>query len=145
MPYYTGRDGSVLIGTTRVAKVKSWSLDTSVKLLETNVLGDFADTYTPSFKGASGNCTLLYYRFGPGDNTALALFTSIINRVHKLGAINESDVLEMQLRISDAANDTIRFRAYIESCQMGSNTGELATVPCNFRVNGDFLSAGVIT
>lgn len=145
MPYYSGRDGSVAVGTTKVAKVRNWSLDTSVKLLDTNVLGDFADTYTPSFKGATGSCTLLYFRPGVGDNTSLLSFTNLITRIHKTGAILESDAIDLQLRISDATNDTIKLRAYIESCQFASNTGELCVVPCNFKATGDFQTAGTIT
>ena len=40
-----GKSGKVMIGTSNVAEIKSWSLDTSVDMLDDTVLGDSWKTF----------------------------------------------------------------------------------------------------
>ena len=92
MGFYTGRTGSLAVaGGLPVAKIKDWSLDTTVELLSTNDISSFANTFTPGVKGATGSATLLYYRLESGESASFQQFTAMLGKVMKTGAI-ERDI-----------------------------------------------------
>lgn len=144
MGFYTGRSGSLVVDGKPVAKIRDWSLETTVELLNTNTVDSTSNTFTPGIKGASGSATLMYYRLEAGESANYTQFTALLSKIHKVGAVTESDRVLMQLRISTNANDDIQFYAYITSAQLGVSTGELSSVPIQFTVDGDFLAGGVI-
>ena len=127
-----------------VAKIRDWSLETTVELLNTNTVDSTSNTFTPGIKGASGSSTLMYYRLEAGESATYTQFTALLSKIHKVGAVTESDRVLMQLRTSTSTNDDIQFYAYITSAQLGVSTGELSSVPIQFTVDGDFLAGGVI-
>ena len=137
MAYFTGRTGSITVGSNNMAKLRDWSLETTVELLSTNVIGDFANTFVPGFKGATGSATLLYYRTETEDGTDLQ-FTTLLNKVHKVGAITEADKVELILNVGTNVKDDVKFNAYITSASISVSTAELTVVPINFTVDGDF-------
>lgn len=144
MGFYTGRSGSLVVDGKPVAKIRDWSLETTVELLNTNTVDSTSNTFTPGIKGASGSATLMYYRLEAGESANYTQFTALLNKIHKVGAVTESDRVLMTLRTSTNANDDIQFYAYITSAQLGISTGELSSVPIQFTVDGDFLAGGVI-
>ena len=144
MGFYTGRSGSLVVDGKPVAKIRDWSLETTVELLNTNTVDSTSNTFTPGIKGATGSATLMYYRLEAGESVAYTEFTALLSKIHKIGAITESDRVLMQLRTSTNANDDIQFYAYITSAQLGVSTGELSSVPIQFTVDGDFIAGGVI-
>ena len=127
-----------------VAKIRDWSLATTVELLNTNTVDSTSNTFTPGIKGASGSATVMYYRLEAGESGTYTQFTALLSKIHKVGAVTESDRVLMQLRTSTSTNDDIQFYAYITSAQLGVSTGELSSVPIQFTVDGDFLAGGVI-
>lgn len=144
MGFYTGRSGSLVVDGKPIAKIRDWSIDTTVELLSTNTVDSTSNTFTPGIKGATGSATLMYYRLEAGESANYTQFTALLSKIHKLGAITESDRVLMQLRTSTSANDSIQFYAYITSAQLAVSTGELNSVPIQFTVDGDFLAGGVI-
>ena len=148
MGFYTGRTGKLEFwdgaAYKPVAKIRDWSVETSVELLSTTAIDSTAATFTPGLKSASGSATLLYYRLEAGESTRLSQFTALLGKVQKVGAVTESDRVRLRLRVSDDAADDLEFFAYITSAQVGVSTGELVTVPIQFSVDGDFLANGVI-
>lgn len=144
MGFYTGRSGSLVVDGKPVAKIRDWSLETTVELLNTNTVDSTSNTFTPGIKGASGSATLMYYRLEAGESATYTEFTALLSKIHKLGAITESDRVLMTLRTSTSSNDDIQFYAYITSAQLAVSTGELNSVPIQFTVDGDFLAGGVI-
>lgn len=142
--FYTGRSGSIVFGGKAVAKVRDWSLETTVELLSTSTIDSIASTFTPGIKGATGSATLVYYRLEAGESATLTQFTALLSKIHKIGAISESDRVQLTLNVGGTADDNIVFNAYITSATVGSATGELSIVPIQFTVDGDFLSGGVI-
>lgn len=148
MGFYTGRtgklefwDGSVY---KPVAKIRDWSLETSVELLSTTVVDSTASTYTPGLKSASGSATLLYYRLEAGESATLSQFTALLGKIQKVGAVTEADRVKLKLRVGIESADDIEFFAYLTSAQVGVSTGELVVVPIQFSVDGDFIADGVI-
>jgi len=148
MGFYTGRTGKLEFWNGSafkpVAKIRDWSLETSLELLSTTVVDSTVSTYTPGMKSASGSATLLYYRLEAGESATLEQFTTLLARIQKVGAITESDRVRLRLRVGGDAADDIEFYAYITSAQVGVSTGELVSVPIQFTVDGDFIANGTI-
>lgn len=144
MGFYTGRTGKLEISGKPVAKIRDWSLETSVELLSTSAIDSTAATYTPGMKSASGSATLLYYRLEPFESFAYSEFTALLSKIQKVGAVTESDRVRLKLKVGADAADDIEFNAYITSAQVGVSTGELVSVPIQFTVDGDFVAGGVI-
>jgi hypothetical protein len=144
MGFYTGRSGSLVIDSKPVAKIRDWSLDTTVELINTNTVDSTSNTFVPGIKSATGSATLVYYRLEAGESATYSQFTALLSKIQKVGAVAESDRVLMELRVGSNANDNIQFYAYITSAQVAVSTGELTSVPIQFTVDGDFIAGGVI-
>jgi hypothetical protein len=139
MGFYTGRTGSLAIaGGLPVAKIKDWSLDTTVELLSTNDISSSVNTFTPGVKGATGSATLLYYRLESGESGAYQQFTAMLGKVMKTGTVETTDRVFMELNVGGGVADDIKFYAYITNATVGVSTGELSTVQVQFTMDGDF-------
>jgi predicted DNA-binding protein with PD1-like motif len=137
MAFYTGRTGSLAVNGTQVAKIRDWSIETTVELLSTNTIESTSNTFVPGVKGATGSATLMYYRTEASD-VGKTQFTTLLNKIQKTGAIETSDRVEIELNVGTDSKDDIKFNAYITSATVSTSTGELAVVPVNFTVDGDF-------
>jgi hypothetical protein len=138
MGFYTGRTGSLIFGGKPIAKIRDWSLDTTVELLSTNTIDSSVNTFTPGVKGATGSATLMYYRLEPGESATLNQFTTLLTKIMQKGAIEASDRVFLDLNVGGIAADDIKFNAYITSAQVSVSTGELSVVPIQFTMDGDF-------
>jgi hypothetical protein len=140
MGFYTGRTGSLVYASKPVAKIRDWSLETTVELLSTNTIDSAVNTFTPGVKGATGSATLLYYRLESGE-TGFTQFTALLNKIMKIGAVAEADKVFLKLNVAGGTKETpddIKFYAYITSAQVSVSTGELSVVPIQFTMDGDF-------
>ena len=138
MGFYTGRTGSLVFGGKPVAKIRDWSIDTTVELLSTNTIDSAVNTFTPGIKGATGSATLMYYRLESGESASFTQFTALLGKIMKGGAVTESDRVLLQLNVGGSVADNIDFNAYITSAQVTASTGELSVVPIQFTMDGDF-------
>ena len=138
MGFFTGRSGHIKIAGKKVAKIRDWSLETTVELISTNAIESHTNTFTPGVKGATGSATMMYYRLESGENTSYEQFTTILNKIMQKGAIETGDRIRLDLSISGAAKDDIHVDVYITSATVSVSTGELSVVPFNFTVDGDF-------
>ena len=134
MTFYTGREGSIKLGSNVVEKVRDWSLETTVELLNTTTIDSGVSTFTPGVKGATGSATLLYYKEGTTN------FTDILSKILKTSEITTSDKVNLTLRVQGSAANSITFDAYITSATVSVSSGELVVVPFNFTVDGEFDS-----
>jgi hypothetical protein len=78
MGFYTGRSGSLVFNGKPVAKIRDWSLETTVELLSTSTIDSTASTFTPGIKGATGSATLVYYRLESGESATYTEFTALL-------------------------------------------------------------------
>ena len=138
MAFFTGRTGSLVFGGKPVAKIRDWSLDTTVELLSTNTIESASNTFTPGVKGATGSATLMYYRLETGESASFAEFTELLSKIMKTGSIETSQRVLLELNVGAGINDDIKFNAYITSANVSVSTGELSVVPITFTVDGDF-------
>ena len=144
MGFYTGCTGSLVYLGRPVAKVRDWSIETSLDMLETTTLENCTKTFVPSTKTTTGSATLMYYRLESGESASFTEFTALLSRLHKTGQVTTSDRVQLSLRTSTAANDDIVFNAYITNAQISVSPNELVIVPIQFQVDGDFLANGTI-
>ena len=140
MGFYTGRSGSLVYNGKPIAKIRDWSVETTVELLATNSIDSTVNTFTPGVKGATGSATLMYYKLEAGEGATKTEFTQLLNKIMRLGAIGENQRVFLELNIGGGADDDIKFNAYITSAQVSVSTGELSVVPIQFTMDGDFNS-----
>jgi len=138
MAFFTGRSGSLIFNSKPVAKIRDWSVESTLELLSTNTIDSTSNTFTPGVKGATGSATLMYYRLESGESGSLTEFTALLSKIHKVGSIETSDRVSMELNVGAGDSDDIKFNAYITSASISVSTGELSVVPINFTVDGDF-------
>jgi hypothetical protein len=138
MGFYTGRSGSLVYNGKKVAKIRDWSVETTLELLSTNAIDSTVNTFTPGVKGATGSATLMYYRLEAGESATRTEFTQLLNKIMRLGGINVNQRVFLELNVGGGADDDIKFDAYITSAQVSVSTGELSVVPIQFTMDGDF-------
>ena len=138
MGFFTGRTGSLVFNSKPVAKIRDWSLETTVELLSTNTIDSSVNTFVPGVKGATGSATLMYYKLETGENATLTQFTELLAKIMKTGAITTSEKVLLELNVGAGNTDDIKFNAYITSASVSVSTGELSVVPISFTVDGDF-------
>ena len=143
MGFYTGRSGSLVFDSKPVAKIRDWSVETTVELLYTNTIDSAVNTFTPGIKGATGSATLMYYRLESGESAGFTQFTALLSKIMKGGAAEPTDRVLLELNVGGAAADDIMFNAYITSAQVSVSTGELSVVPIQFTMDGDFIDVVV--
>lgn len=143
MGFYTGRSGSLTFAGKPVAKIRDWSVETTVELLPTNAIDSTVNTFTPGVKGATGSATLMYYRLESGESATKTQFTALLGKIMKGGAITDADRVFLELNVGGDAADDIKFNAFITSAQVSVSTGELSVVPIQFTMDGDFTEVVV--
>jgi hypothetical protein len=143
MGFYTGRTGSLSFDGKPVAKIRDWSVETTVELLPTNSIDSTVNTFTPGIKGATGSATLMYYRLESGESATKTQFTALLGKIMKGGAITDADRVFLELNVGGDAADDIKFNAFITSAQVSVSTGELSVVPIQFTMDGDFTEVVV--
>ena len=143
MGFYTGRSGSLSFAGKPVAKIRDWSVESTVELLPTNSIDSTVNTFTPGVKGATGSATLMYYRLESGESATKTQFTALLGKIMKGGAITDADRVLLELNVGGAAADDIKFNAFITSAQVSVSTGELSVVPIQFTMDGDFTEVVV--
>jgi len=128
-----------------VLKIRDWSIDTSLELLETTTIDTAVKSYTPGMVSSTGSATVMYYRVESGDIGVQ--FEQLLNKVMKTTntGVTSSDRVGMVLRagsqpgIGADVKDDIAFNAYITNAGITVGTGELTSVSLQFTVDGPFI------
>jgi hypothetical protein len=156
MGFYTGRSGRMFLtpiltaapnpaANQAVLKIRDWSLETTLELLETTTIDTAVKNYTPGMVSSTGSATVMYYRSEPGD--VGVQFEQLLNKVMKTSSagVTEADRVGMVFRVGAQPGvgadikDDIAFNAYITSAGITVGTGELTSVSLQFTVDGAFL------
>jgi len=158
MAFYTGRTGALFltsadtsdptaVSSEQALKLRDWSLETTLELLETTTLDTAVKGFTPGVVSSTGSATVLYYRReGTTSTEPGTQFDQFLNKIMKgtVAGVTEADRIGMILRVGNTAGigndikDDIAFNAYITSASLAVNAGELASVAINFTVDGPF-------
>jgi hypothetical protein len=158
MAFYTGRTGALYMSSDtsgevnpdaadKALKLRDWSLDTTLELLETTTVDTAVKSYTPGASSATGSATLMYYRREGSLSTEPGVqFNKFLAKIMKSNAtgVTESDRVTLILRVGTTTGtgndikDDIAFNAYITSAGLSVSTGELSSVSIQFTVDGPF-------
>lgn len=158
MAFYTGRTGALFMSDSgtgvvtpttsqQALKLRDWSLETSLELLETSTVDTAVKSYTPGMVSSTGSATVLYYRREGTTSTEPGVqFEQFLNKVMKTttAGITESDRVTLVLRAgvepgtTGDVKDDIAFNAYITNASVQVSTGELTSVAIQFTVDGPF-------
>jgi hypothetical protein len=147
MSFYTGRTGRLQYrangvsggAITNVAKIRDWSIETTVELLSTNTIDTKANTFTPGVMGATGSATIMYYKEGGSSGPNVEYFFDKVMKTSE--GVEESDRVYLELMIDSNNADRIGFHAYITSASISVSTGELVSGTINFTMDGTFNNA----
>jgi len=156
MGFYTGRSGKIFLyeggainpvptTATAVLKIRDWSIETSLELLETTTIDTAVKSYTPGMVSSTGSATVMYYRKEASD--VGVQFDVLLNKIMKTNnaGVGTGDRVGFSLRAGTQAGvgtdikDDIAFNAYITSASITVGTGELTSVAIQFTVDGPFL------
>jgi hypothetical protein len=156
MGFYTGRSGRLFLtpilsaapnpsASQAVLKIRDWSIETSLELLETTTIDTAVKSYTPGMVSSTGSATVMYYRRESGD--VGVQFEQMLNKIMKTSqvGVTESDRVGLVLRagsqpgVGADIKDDIAFNAYITNAGITVGTGELTSVSISFTVDGPFL------
>ena len=136
--FYSGTNGQLFIDGAAAAKVASWSMNSSLGLLDTTTLGDTDSTSTPGLRTNTGSCTLYYYAPIGGTNSA----STLINKLLKSGTAGvapEAELVTLSLRFDiggGRATRKLEGPAYLTSVEMTCAVGEVLSANCAFQING---------
>jgi hypothetical protein len=169
MGFYTGRTGALYISESpgyysgdvvnwdvygppgsnqfQVLKLRDWSLETTLELLETTTADTAVKAYTPGMASATGSATVLYYRReGTTSTEPGQQFDVLLKKIMKTtqGGVQQGDRVLMGLRTGTTLagsdnKDDISFSAWITNASLQVSTGELSSVAIQFTVDGPFL------
>ena len=128
MAFSSGRDGSLYVDGTRVARVSNWSLSGSVEVTEVTNLGDTERHYTPGLKSSQGSATIFYYDDAP---------KVLISKVFKTGAATDADMVQLSLRWSQKK---IEVNAFITQAEVSCQVGSVMQATVSFQVTGDYTA-----
>lgn len=127
MAVFSGRDGSMEWAGGAVARVRNWSVQSSLETLETTDLGVDAREYVPGLKTATGSATIYYH----DDNTSLrTLLDNCIDTGTPTAAL-------LDLRWG---TKRLAFNAYVTSVSITCSTGEVMSADINFTMTGDYTT-----
>jgi hypothetical protein len=144
--FYTGRTGQLTVGGKTIAKIRDWSIETTVELISTNTIDSRFNSFVPGVAGATGSATVMYYRdTGENNNANKQDFTQFIGNIMKTDTdgVEQNDIITFRLKVDsssvdDTGIDHIKFDGYVTSLGIQVSTGEITTVPISFTVNDKF-------
>jgi len=168
MGFYSGNSGSIQFGAwdgnpdsedfeDTSVKITSWTLNTTVQLLETTCLSDWDKTSEYGVRSSTGTLNLLYYSEGdpqeskPSNNAASWLISSITwaktnqgpNLVYQdQGEFEQSrSAIPVRLRlylrkVTETYRDFVDLEARITSVSYGSTVNEVTSVEVSFESSG---------
>lgn len=143
----TGTEPANLTDSFKALKLRDWSLETSLELLETTTVDTAVKTYTPGVVSSTGSATVLYYRREGTTSTEPGVqFDQFLRKVMKtsVNGVTYNDRVTLILRagtqvnISPDIKDDIVFNAFITNASIQVSTGELTSVAIQFTVDGPF-------
>jgi predicted secreted protein len=86
MANHAGSEGTVHVGTTAVAEIRSYSFTESADTIEDTVMGDTARTYKPSLKSFSGSVDVYWDETDTSGQQALSVGSEVTIKFYPEGA-----------------------------------------------------------
>jgi hypothetical protein len=129
MTYYSGKDGTLTLSGSVVAKVSSWSFGAKVDALETTALSDSDRSYVPGLRDFSGSASIWYYKQTNADSAPKAA----LSRIVKSSSVDENDITSISLGWGP---NSISGSCLITSAELSSSVGEVMQARISFQFTG---------
>lgn len=133
--HFTGADGALYVGGTRIAKVRNWSISGSVETLNVTRTDDTASKFIYGRQSYSGSCTAYYYEDDASALEASALLSNIIRTSGTSATATATLLLEL------AANRRIQATVLFTQADISASTGDLVSANLSFVVTGNLTVA----
>ena len=133
--HFTGSDGALYVGGTRIAKIRNWSISGSVETLNVTRTDDTASKFIYGRQSYSGSCTALYYEDDASALEMSALLTNIIRTSGTTATATATLLLEL------ASNRQIQATVLFTQADITASTGDIVSVNLSFVVTGNLSVA----
>ena len=124
MAIYTGKDGSITFGNALQARVRAWTVEGSLALIDVTTLDKDAVQNEAGLKSFSGTATIMYQ----DDNTALQTLLDNI--------FTNADPVKSSVRFNWGPK-RLSFNAFVTSATISTSIGEIITADVSFTAAGD--------
>ena len=145
---YSGQNGRLQLNGTTVAKVTSWSFNSSMQALETTVLSETDRTFIPGLRSSTGSCTLFYYEQDGANNDAKDLFAKLIKERASdsvAGVAAKAEEVTLGLQVIDGGEvKSLNLRVLLTSAAMRMAVGEVLSADVSFQVIGAPLQTSTL-
>jgi hypothetical protein len=129
----------------RIAKIRSWTYNSTSEVVETTALGDSVKSFSPSITTGDGSATLMFYednfKYAGSSKDIYELVDILFPRSTPPRVIMNLAV-DGGVSIVDAVElwkTNFLFNAYITSASVAVSYGEVVTVDTSFTVDGPLL------
>lgn len=126
MAIFTGKDGSITFAGDVQTRVKNWTLEGSLAVLDTTELGNDAVQNEAGLKSYSGSATIMYHN----ENNRLS---NMLNNLFTTGVPAKATVR------FDWGAKGVSFNAFVTSASLAMTTGEIMTADVTFTSAGDVI------
>ena len=133
--HFTGADGALYVGGTRIAKVRNWSISGSVETLNVTRTDDTASKFIYGRQSYSGTCTALYYEDDASALEMSALLSNIIRTSGTTATATATLLLEL------ASNRQLQATVLFTQADISASTGDIVSVNLSFVVSGNLAVA----
>jgi hypothetical protein len=147
------RESEILDDQYRIAKVRSWTLNSSSEIVETTALGDAVKTFSPSITSGEGSATLMFYE-DDRSNVEANREKDTFEMIDVLFPRGPAPRMVLNLAIDGSVTGSagevggaalwktnFLFNAYITGASIGVSYGEVVTIETSFTVDGSLLQA----
>ena len=147
--FYSGTQGELFIDGVKAAKVRSWTMNSSLSLLDTTTLGDTDSTSTPGIRTNTGSCSLFYYESTvPGTDSCSVLINNLLKRgtdTNNPGVANEAEKVTLRLQVSEGGVNPkfIEGDVYLTSAAMSCAVGEVLSADVSFQADGAWTEVSI--
>lgn len=141
MAFYSGKDGELWIDGVKAARVRGWSVSSSVATLDTTSLEQTDRTVISGIRSTNGNCSLFYYETDPGSSGDCG---TLLRKVMQAATTSDTGIapVPQNVRLKLKVNDGTTNGHYIEgdcvitSASMTMAVGEVLAAEVAFEFNG---------
>ena len=124
MAIYTGKDGSLTFGDALQARVRAWTVEGNLALIDVTTLDKDAVQNEAGLKSFSGTATIMYH----DDDTAL---TTLLGNL-----FTTEEPVKSSVRFNWGPKK-LAFNAFVTSATISTSIGEIITADVSFTAAGD--------
>lgn len=133
--HFTGADGALYVGGTRIAKVRNWSISGSVETLNVTRTDDTAAKFIYGRQSYSGSCTALYYE----DDASALEMSALLSNIIRTGGTTATATATLLLEL--ASNRQLQATVLFTQADISASTGDIVSANLSFVVTGNLTVA----